>query len=65
MGLLKRCMELVKCKSTCAYNDDFCQDRFKTQLEEINQYKMDYETAKKLSMLIGRLKKKEATQSTD
>ena len=35
MGIIKKCIEAIKCKCSCAYNEDFCPDRFNTQIETI------------------------------
>ena len=58
MGLLKKCIEAIKCKCSCAYNDDFCPDRFNTQIETIKDYRIDFENAKKLSLILNKLSKK-------
>ena len=58
MGILKKIIEAIKCKCSCTVNDNFCQDNFKTQIDEIQDYKFDFGTARKLSMLLGKLDKK-------
>ena len=56
MGLIKKCIEAIKCK--CAYNDDFCPEKFNSQIETIKEYKIDFDSAKKLSLILNKLSKK-------
>tara|TARA_R110002126_G_scaffold206799_1_gene353895 strand:- start:9 stop:200 length:192 start_codon:yes stop_codon:yes gene_type:complete len=58
MGLIKKCIEAIKCKCACAYNDEFCHDKFKGQIDTIKDYRIDFESAKKLSFILNKLDKK-------
>tara|TARA_R110001592_G_scaffold331994_1_gene615153 strand:+ start:271 stop:462 length:192 start_codon:yes stop_codon:yes gene_type:complete len=58
MGLIKKCIEAIKCKCACAYNDDFCPEKFNSQIETIKEYKIDFDSAKKLSLILNKLSKK-------
>ena len=45
-------------RGDCAYNDDFCPEKFNSQIETIKEYKIDFDSAKKLSLILNKLSKK-------
>tara|TARA_R110002126_G_scaffold88301_1_gene211660 strand:- start:628 stop:813 length:186 start_codon:yes stop_codon:yes gene_type:complete len=61
MGLLKRIIEAIKCKCACSVNENFCQDKFKGQLDTIKDYRIDFDSAKKLSLILNKLEKHKLT----